>query len=328
MQELELGTKPPAPSKVTSSFTSGGTTGTLTINATEGDENISLSVAIQYPSSGTGPFPAIIAYGGLSIPLPSGVAAIVLDNSAIAQQDSTASRGLGLFYQLYGKNAAAGALIAWAWATSLVIDRLEVTPEANIDVTKIGITGCSRNGKGAFVAGAYDSRIALTIPQESGSGGSACWRLSDAEEGAPQLVQTASEIVTENVWFSTAFNAFSNQTTLLPFDHHMLAGLIAPRALFVIDNSGYQWLGPWSCWGCMTVAQKIWVALGVPDNMGFSMSANHSHCVFPDYQQPELFAFINKFLLDQPANTSIQKDYANITFNVDDWVTWDVPQLA
>lgn len=300
----------------------------MTINATEGDESISFSVAIQYPSSGTGPFPAMIAYGGLSIPLPSGVATIVLDNSAIAQQDSTASRGLGLFYQLYGKNATAGALIAWAWATSLVIDQLEATPEANIDVTKIGITGCSRNGKGAFVAGAYDSRIALTVPQESGSGGSACWRLSDAEEGAPQLVQTASEIVTENVWFSTAFNAFSNQTTLLPFDHHMLAGLIAPRALFVIDNSGYQWLGPWSCWGCMTVAHKIWEALGVPDNMGFSMSENHSHCVFPDYQQPELFAFINRFLLDVPANTSIQKDYANITFNVDDWVTWDVPQLA
>jgi hypothetical protein len=329
LQEMELGTKPRPPSKVTSSFIP-GTTGTLVITAAVGDKAISFNVTIQYPEHGKGPFPAMIAYGGLSIPLPNNVAAIIFDNSVIAQQDSAASRGLGLFYQLYGTDASAGALIAWAWATSLVLDLLELTPEANVDVTRIGITGCSRNGKGALVAGAYDPRIVLTVPQESGSGGSACWRLSYAEEGAPELVQTSGEIITENVWFSTAFDAFANETTLplLAFDHHMLAGLIAPRALFVIDNVGYQWLGPWSCWGCMKVANQIWQALGVPDDMGFSMAANHTHCNFPDYQQPELFAFIDKFLLNRPADTAIQKDYANISFDVNDWVTWSVPQLA
>lgn len=174
----------------------------------------------------------------------------MLDNSAIADQDSSpASRGVGLFYDLYGTDDSAGALMAWSWAVSLIIDTLAEKLEANIKIDKIGITGCSRNGKGALVAGAYDSRIALTIPQESGSGGSACWRLSDAEESAPTLVQTAGEIVTENVWFATAFDTYANQTTLLPFDHHMLAGLLAPRALFAIDNVGYQWLGPWSSWG-------------------------------------------------------------------------------
>ena len=33
----------------------------------------------------------------------------------------------------------------------------------------MGVTGCSRFGKGAFVIGAFDQRIALTMPIESGS---------------------------------------------------------------------------------------------------------------------------------------------------------------
>src|SRR4051812_15786894 len=90
----------------------------------------------------------------------------------------TVHRGQGKFYTLYGSGHSAGALTAWAWGVSRIIDALELTPAAGINPQKIGVTGCSRNGKGAIVAGALDERIALTIPQESGSGGSACWRLS------------------------------------------------------------------------------------------------------------------------------------------------------
>ena len=59
---------------------------------------------------------------------------------------------------------------------SRIIDALEATPAVKIDPKRVAVTGCSRNGKGAFVAGAFEPRIALTIPQESGSGGAACWR--------------------------------------------------------------------------------------------------------------------------------------------------------
>jgi hypothetical protein len=34
-----------------------------------------------------------------------------------------------------------------------------------------GVTGCSRFGKGAFVIGAFDQRISLTMPIESGTAG-------------------------------------------------------------------------------------------------------------------------------------------------------------
>jgi hypothetical protein len=38
-----------------------------------------------------------------------------------------------------------------------------MTHKANINTKRIGVTECSRNGKGALVAGAFDERIALTI---------------------------------------------------------------------------------------------------------------------------------------------------------------------
>ena len=323
LQKYELGTKPPRPSQVSASLSGS----TLNIQASENGKSVSFSVDISLPSGGQGPYPAVIAYGFPSIPLPSGVATITLNNGEIAAQSGGSSRGQGKFYDLYGSQHSAGALMAWAWAVSLVIDGLEST-SSNIDTTRLGITGCSRNGKGAFVAGAFDSRIALTIPQESGTGGSGCWRLDDAERGAPQNVQTAGEIVQENVWFSTRFNQYANRVPILPYDHHMLAGLISPRALISIDNVGYQWLGPWASWGCMGAAHKIWEALGVPDHMGYSMSSNHPHCQFPNQQQGDLFAFINKFLLDKDTNTEVHSNYGGVNFPMDQWIDWSVPKLA
>jgi hypothetical protein len=96
------------------------------------------------------------------------------NNDNIGAQDSTSSRGKGVFYNLYGSSATASAMIAWTWGVSRIIDALESTPSANINTKKIAITGCSRNGKGALTIGAFETRIALTLPQESGSGGDAC----------------------------------------------------------------------------------------------------------------------------------------------------------
>ncbi|KAF9890130.1 hypothetical protein FE257_006291 [Aspergillus nanangensis] len=325
LQQFELGTKPPTLSTVTASFAQG----TLSITAANDGKETTFKATITYPSgAGDGPYPAMIAYGGLSIPLPAGVATITFDNGQIAEQNDQSSRGKGAFYDLYGADHSAGAMMAWAWAVSLIVDSLETTPAANIDPTKVGVTGCSRNGKGALVAGAFDSRIALTVAQESGTGGSGCWRLCDAEEGAPEDVQTAGEIVQENVWFSTDFNEYTDQVERLPFDHHLLAGLIAPRALLSLDNAGYQWLGPWSSLGCMEAAHTIWEALGVPGQMGYSLSTDHAHCSFPDEQAEDLSVFIRRFLLGEETNTTVEKNYPGLVFDKGDWIDWDVPNLA
>jgi hypothetical protein len=243
-QQFELGTKPGAPSVFTPTFSGD----TLSITAGNGATSISFTATITYPSGSAASYPALITYQGGSLPVPSGVAIINFNNDDLAQEVDSTSRGIGKFYTLCGADATASAMTAWAWGVSRVIDALETLPvsQHKIDVAHLGVTGCSRDSKGAFIAGALDTRIALTIPQESGSGGAACWRLSDydnanLEYSDGQTVQGASEIVQENVWFSEEFaTQFANNIPTLPFDHHSLAALVAPRGLFVIENTDYE----------------------------------------------------------------------------------------
>jgi len=320
MQAQELGDFPKKPSSVTAAFS--GTS--LSITCTEGGKSVSFSVTIKKPS-GAGPFPAIIAYGAASIPVPANVATITFNNDDIAQQSGGSSRGKGKFYDLYGSGHSAGALTAWAWGVDRIIDALEATPSVGIDPTKLGVTGCSRNGKGAFVAAALVDRIALGLPQESGSGGAACWRISDSEKAKGKNIQTSSQIVTENVWFSTRFNAFSTKSSTLATDHHQLAGMVAPRGLLVIENE-IDWLGPGSTTPCMKAGRLIYKALGVPDNMGLTGSGNHNHCSFPSSQQADLTAFINKFLLGQTGSTAgIEKGPGGT--DVAQYIDWTAPTL-
>ncbi|KAJ7180558.1 Glucuronoyl esterase catalytic domain from Hypocrea Jecorina [Mycena filopes] len=324
LQQDELGVLPDRPESMTASFSGK----TLTITATHAGKTITFAPTITFPTTGTAPFPALIGMGGISIPSPKGVAIINFNNEQMAAQDTAASRGQGLFFTLYGADASAGAMMAWAWAVRLIMDALEQTPAARINTAKVGVSGCSRNGKGALVAGAFEPRLVLTIPQESGSGGTDSWRISDFVLSTGILTQTASEIVQENVWLGSSFDQFANTSVnRLPFDHHSLGAMVAPRGMFVIDNLGFDWLGPFSSFGAMVSARTAWTAMGMTDAMGISQAANHSHCVFPSAQQPQLDAFINKFLFDEETDTDIVQTAGNYTFEVPDaqWAPWSVP---
>lgn len=330
LQRYELGTLPGKPSSVSATFSGS----TLSISVSEGGRSISFSVSISNRPSGSGPHPAIINFGtfGSSLPIPAGVATIGFNNDDIAQQQGGSSRGRGKFYDLYGSSHSAGALTAWAWGVSRIIDALELTSaQTNIDPARIGVTGCSRNGKGAIVAGALEPRIALTLPQESGAGGSGCWRIAAWQKSRGQNVQDSNQIVQENVWFSPNFNNYVSNVDRLPFDHHMLAGLIAPRPLYVMENVDMEWLGSVSTYGCMGIARKQWEALGALDSFGYSQVGGNSHCSFPSSQQGgELNAFIGKYLLNNAnaGNTNIFRSTGNHNFNLDSWSPWTVPTLS
>ncbi|KZT65426.1 carbohydrate esterase family 15 protein [Daedalea quercina L-15889] len=317
IQGYEAGYLPPAPPIVSATFSQSGTTGTLNVTAGLSTTNtVSFSNTITYPS-GTAPssgWPLVIAYDILTIPVPDGIATLVYDNDEIAQENSLASRGVGLFYDLYGANATASAMTAWVWGTSRIIDALEQTSAANINTAKIAVTGCSRDGKGALMAGAYETRFALTIPQDGDD------------------VQQATEIVTEDPWFSVNFDNYVYDISVLPYDHHELAAMVAPRGLISYENTEYEWLSPLSAYGCMSAAHTVYQALGIPDYHGFVEVGNHSHCYFPDSLDDSLYAFFDKFLLDEP-QTNTSYFYTNYAFNgtVWDpsyWINWTTPDLS
>jgi len=165
---------------------------------------------------------------------------------------------------------------------------------------------------------------------ESGSGGSACWRLSEYQKSSGTDVQTASHASQEQPWFSTAFSSYTSAANInrLPHDHHELAGLVAPRGLLIIDNTSMVWLGNLASFGCMKVAQSIYQALGVGDSMGVSQVGHPDHCGFPSAQQPELTAFVGKFLLGQSTSTVISKTDGSFSFNQVQFVDWLTPNLS
>ncbi|RYP59311.1 hypothetical protein DL770_010229 [Monosporascus sp. CRB-9-2] len=322
-QQFELGTYPGPPDSVDASMDGGN----MDVQVTIGGQSVTISVTISVPD--TAPGPAIINLGRTSsLPIPSNVGTISFDNDAFAAQLNPGSRGQGDFYTLFGSDHSAGAFTAWAWGVERVIDGLEQlgSETTGIDTTKLGVTGCSRNGRGALVIGALVDRIALTLPQESGAGGAASWRISDSEAAkGSSRIKPAVEIAAENVWFSTNFDSYASKVNTMPVDHHMLAGLVAPRGLYVIEND-LDWLGPVSTTGSMGAARMIYQGLGLPNNMGFSLVGSHSHCQLPSSQQSELGAYINAFLLSGSEPGEVNHSRAKV--NMADWVDWRVPDLS
>jgi hypothetical protein len=329
-QRYETGQKTAKPGQVSGSMSGS----TLTVSLSDGaGKNGSFTVSITYPSGGTGPYPAMVGLNGGSLNnnrlRELGVATINLQHNS--QIRAEGNRSSGLFSSFTGQTDA-GALIAWAWGVSRLIDALEVTPGANINPARVGITGCSRDGKGALMIGVMDSRIALTIPQESGSGGVAAWRASEYEDanrntvGQGGQVQTLSNTYTEQAWFGTAIAEFNGNTNRLPVDHHELIALAAPRGLLALGNIGWQWLGRYNGVQGVGAARKVYQALGAAQNIGF-VESGHQHCG-TDYagrEQAAIDAFVRRFLLDQNVST----DFWDNAVSLEEarWVDWQTPNL-
>ena len=225
-------------------------------------------------------------------------------------------------------------MIGWAWGCSRIIDGLELCPEAGVDLRKIMVTGCSRYGKGALAMGAFDERVALTLPQEGGSGGTALWRVSTREKNNGYNIQECGEITGEARWQGSDFAGFcGNGSTIatLPCDQHYAVAICAPRAILVIEND-IDWLGPVATYGGGKAGMKVFEALGIKDRCGVTLRGGHSHCQFPTNQQADLDAFLNRFIRGQSADTNVDAFQASNTslgsFVEADWIDWDVPTLS
>ena len=130
-----------------------------------------------------------------------------------------------------------------------------------------------------------------------------------------------------DAWFSPVFSNYVNVIPTLPYDHHELSAVIAPRAVFVVENSGIDYLAPLSSYGCSKAARMVFNALGVQSAFGFTQS-NHNHCAFPSSEQALLNAYINKYLLGQPVVADTFQTAGTFKFNDSQWIDWTAPALT
>ena len=128
-----------------------------------------------------------------------------------------------------------GAISAWAWGASRVLDYLAT--DKSVDARRVIMFGHSRLGKAALWAGAQDTRFAMVIASCSGEMGAALSR-RDYGETLTNLCRSFP------YWFSQNFLDYSNRIGEMPVDSHMLISLIAPRPLYLSTGSLDQWDDP------------------------------------------------------------------------------------
>lgn len=316
IEHYEIGDKP-AFESVDATYSGG----TLTVTVKNAGKTLKLTAKISVPS-GAGPHPIVIGMdgntGSLSSSYFSKCIQVPFTHTQIAEYNSGIGGGgksqNDPFFQFYPNTFYKGDYCAWSWGISRLIDGLEIVKDQiNADLGHIAVTGCSYAGKMALYAGAFDERIALTIAQESGGGGINSWRVSE------QIGSDVEGISNTNYdWFMSSFKTnFNGKTSKIPYDHHELIAMIAPRAFLAFGNPDYVWLGDKSGYISLQAAAEVWKAMGIDERFGYVIEGGHSHCQASSKQNSAAQAFINKFLYGQDANTNIRT--STVTADADSW---------
>jgi hypothetical protein len=218
--------------------------------------------------NGTGPFPMVISgdacwrYLNDDIQMETiqrGYGLCTFNRVTLVPDDYRMERDQGLYLKCQDKDF--GALSAWAWGYHRVVDYLVSLPE--VDPERIAVTGHSRGGKTALLAGATDERIALTAPNNSGCGGAGCFRWQG--EGAEKLKDILS--LAPN-WFSPNLKAYIGKEDQMPFDQHSLKACVAPRGLLSTEALGDLWANPSGSWITFQAAREVYRFLGVEAHCG------------------------------------------------------------
>jgi len=165
-------------------------------------------------------------------------------------------------------------LAVWAWGAMRAVDHLARQP--SVDARRLVVTGHSRSGKAALLAGALDERFAAVVPQGSGCGGMAAYRYATGERLA-QITRSFPH------WFVPGLRRFVGKERRLPFDQHLVAALVAPRALLSIDARGDRWASPPATQQTFLAAREVYRFLGAGDRLGIHVRPGRHELAADDW---------------------------------------------
>jgi hypothetical protein len=317
IEKYEIGPKPD-PSTATVKATLSGTNLSVVVTTTSG------SLTIKTAVTGSGSCVRIAT--DMELSYVTGCTNVKFStNDVIPYNGGSGSQSQAdPFYKVYpslwGK---IGNYTAWSWGVSRLIDGLDqVKDQLKIDMTKIATHGCSYAGKMALFAGAFDERVALTVAEESGGGGICSWRAS--QDFTTRTGTNVEKIDNTNyAWFMSSMKSLDPYK--LPHDHHELIAMVAPRAIIILGNPEYEWLGDESGYKSTMAAVEVFKALGVADHIGYDFTGNHAHCTAATSQQTSISAFADKFLHGKTTtstNIAIKPNSSKFDMGADfDWTT-------
>ncbi len=146
-------------------------------------------------------------------------------------------------------DARLGAIGAWGWAFSRMIDALEQDPRLDRDA--MIAWGHSRYAKAALVAAAFDPRIDGVIAHQSGTGG-ASLNVDKKGESVKAITKSYPH------WFARNYR----EDNLDGFDQHLLLALIAPRPVLLGNARRDVWSDPNGAFRAAQGAEPIYRLYG------------------------------------------------------------------
>jgi len=148
-----------------------------------------------------------------------------------------------------------GAISAWSWGLSCVMDYLET--DKQIDSKKVALYGVSRLGKTVLWAGASDPRFGMVIASCSGEGGAALSRRIYGE-----TIKHMTDSTRYFYQFCGNRAKYGDDPNTCPIDAHMLIALIAPRPLLLQTGDTDNWSDPKGEFLAAVAAEPVYRLLG------------------------------------------------------------------
>ena len=186
-----------------------------------------------------------------------GYAALAFWNGDVAPDNARSNCTQGV-HACWAKGRTAnswGALSAWAWGASRVLDWVETEPL--LDARHFGVVGHSRGGKTALLAGVTDTRFAMACVNDSGCSGA---KLNHIDLPKSESIARITKVFPH--WFCLNYRNFAGKEFEMDFDQHMLVALMAPRAVAIASASKDHWAGQRGEYASALLASPAWELYG------------------------------------------------------------------